>query len=199
LAQNHRILRSARALVRGNQASLFSDAIAQARKIKPGEPLYDQAQKDIDRWSEVIFDFALGRAQMGDYATAMTAAQLVPTDRPIAAVAKQAITYWQQQIAAHPHHVSHLEQAAALLRPNSAPSYADAIALLQTLTPEDPDYPEAQHLIEDWSSKILDIARAHAQEERYDQAIADAQWVPTTSRLAPEAQAFIKTWQTSQP
>ena len=100
--QNQFILREARDRIRSHSASQFSEAIAQARQIPPGQPLYDQAQEDIDRWSQIIFDLALGRAQVQDYAGAIEAAKLVPTDRLIYAEAQKAIDYWEAQIVVLP-------------------------------------------------------------------------------------------------
>ena len=102
MAQNQFILREARDRIRFHSASQFSEAIAQARQIRPGEPLYNQAQEDIDRWSQIIFDLALGRAQVQDYAGAIEAAKLVPTDRLIYTEAQKAIDYWTEQIVVPP-------------------------------------------------------------------------------------------------
>ena len=102
VAQNQFILREARDRIRFHSASQFSEAIAQARQIRPGEPLYNQAQEDIDRWSQIIFDLALGRAQVQDYAGAIEAAKLVPTDRLIYTEAQKAIDYWTEQIVVPP-------------------------------------------------------------------------------------------------
>ncbi|MGA0199789.1 MAG: hypothetical protein ACO3NK_11845, partial [Prochlorotrichaceae cyanobacterium] len=192
--KNQQILRQARTLIRENQASLFSDAIAQVRQIQPGEPLYEQAQVDIDRWSQTIFDFALGRAEAKDYQAAIAAARLVPWDQAQYQDAQTAIPYWQEQLTLQRQMSRRVEEAAAILRPDSASSYSDAIALLRTIPAEYPDYDAAQELIQEWSLAILDLAQTRADQGNYTQAIAAARLVPQFSEESPIAQELIETW-----
>ena len=192
--KNQQILREARTLIRENQASLFSDAIAQVRQIQLGEPLYEQAQVDIDRWSQTIFDFALGRAEAKDYQAAIEAARLVPWDQAQYRDAQTAIPYWQEQLTLQRQMSRRLEEAAAILRPDSASSYSDAIALLRTIPADYPEYDTAQGLIKEWSLAILDLAQIRADQGNYSQAIEAARLVPQFSEESPIAQELIETW-----
>ncbi|HEY9640400.1 MAG TPA: caspase family protein [Coleofasciculaceae cyanobacterium] len=125
-----------------NQASDFADAIAKARQIKLGQPLFEEAHQDIDRWSRVILDMAQGRADRrngsstptaaNNYSAAIASAQLVPNDNPqIYAQAQQAIAQWSQLILALANERAQennydLAIKAAELIPQNAPSYAEA-------------------------------------------------------------------------
>jgi Caspase domain len=97
------------ATVPSTQASAFNRAIEQARSVPPGDPLYAQAQRDIDRWSQAIVDLAQQRARQSNggstsravrnYRSAIAAAQLVPADRSSQyAQAQRLIGVWRQNI-----------------------------------------------------------------------------------------------------
>jgi hypothetical protein len=91
------------------QVSAFNDAIEQARTIPAGDPLYAQAQQEIDRWSRTILSVAEQRARQSNggsyrravrhYRSAIEAARLVPRDRPaLYARAQSLIRDWDQKI-----------------------------------------------------------------------------------------------------
>jgi hypothetical protein len=115
---NQGLLNEARALINQvspssqmNQASNFSYAIAKARAIRPGDPLYEQAQKDIERWSQVIWDLAQGRANQKNYEQAVSAARLIPAERKnLYPDVQKAIAQWQKAKA----NKATLEQACFL-------------------------------------------------------------------------------------
>ncbi|MEM1311651.1 MAG: caspase family protein, partial [Cyanobacteria bacterium P01_H01_bin.153] len=64
--RNQDILDTARQIIQPASASLFNDAIEEARQVPPEDPYYEQAQADIRRWGRVILDLAEGRAASGD-------------------------------------------------------------------------------------------------------------------------------------
>ncbi|MBE9009871.1 peptidase C14, partial [Pseudanabaenaceae cyanobacterium LEGE 13415] len=91
------ILNEARSLIKPTLASDASKAIDRAREIPPSDPLYAQAQQDIDRWSKNILDIARQRAAQRQFQQAIAAAQLVPKDRPdVYAEAQKAIQQWRR-------------------------------------------------------------------------------------------------------
>ena len=160
LDRNRRILDQARAALtqfRGaspsNQTTEFSDAIAQARQIQPGEPLYEEAQQDIDRWSQMILDMAIGRAarrNMGDsviaaqnYHAAIAAAGLIPDDRPeIYDSAQRSIVAWSQDTM----RLANLHASEGVL--------ALAIDVAQWVPPNTSTYAEAQQAIALWQNQL---------------------------------------------
>jgi hypothetical protein len=142
----------------------------------------------------MIFDFALGRAQEKDYAGAIEAARLVPWDQAQYQDAQAAISYWQGELSLQTQINGRLDQAQAIIRPDSASSYSDAIGLLGTIPEAHPDYEEAQALIEEWSVTILSLAEDRAAQGNYSQAIEAAELVPAFTAEYKTAQDRIKAW-----
>jgi hypothetical protein len=185
------VLSRSRALNATNQASDFSQAITQARQVRPGQPLYDQAQQSIATWSQVILDLAEGRAGQGNLNSAIAAARLVPPDRPeVYSAAQQAIAQWQQQQT----NQETLQQARGLIRRNQASSYNRAIAVARQISVGQPLHGEAQQLIGEWSQTILELARSRANQGQLNSAVQTAVLVPANTPAHAEAQEAIATW-----
>lgn len=193
--QNQRILLGARAMFQDGQASQFSQAIEQVRKIQPGEPFYEQAQQDMNRWSQVIFDLAMGRAEERNYAGAIAAASLVPSDRANYDRAQQAIAYWQNRAQQEQANQARLSQARSLIRFDSASSYNQAINLAKEIPEGQPLFFEAQRLIGEWSGQILAVAENRASLGSYQDAIMAAELIPSEMPHYEVAQARVREWQ----
>ena len=119
-AMNQDTLGRARMPLKLSQASEFNRAIAEARKVKPGEPLYDQAQADIQRWSRVMLDLAKGRARQGEFAGALAAARLIPADvESVKAERDQVLEQWSTQQQQQVTNRQLLAQAFRLLQPGN--------------------------------------------------------------------------------
>ncbi|GAB4464063.1 MAG: hypothetical protein OHK0037_17650 [Elainellaceae cyanobacterium] len=136
-----------------NQVSEISEAIRLLRQIRPDQPLHQEAQQAIDRWSQVILDMASGRAMQrngGDlwlaannYRSAIAAAQLVPSDRADTyQAAQQAIAGWSQQILklANVH-----AQSGAL---------SQAVQVAQLVPPGTSAYDASQRAIATWQNQL---------------------------------------------
>lgn len=145
-------LTKVRAESSSNQVSEIAEAIRLLRQIRPDQPLHQEAQQAIDRWSQVILDMASGRAMQrngGDlwlaannYRSAIAAAQLVPSDRANTyQAAQQAIAGWSQQILnlANVH-----AQSGAL---------SQAVQVAQLVPPGTPVYDAAQRAIATWQNQ----------------------------------------------
>jgi hypothetical protein len=186
------ILDDARRLVEPVPASLFNDAIERARQVPLGDPRYDQSQADIARWSQVILDLAEGRAATGNFDGAIAAASLVPADQADTyAQAQSSVQHWQQRKTNR----QLLQQAQAMLQPDQATSFKDAIALAQQIPADFPEYAVAQERISQWSQDILVIARARAAAGDLPGAMAAAERVPPNTSAYDQAQQEIQTWQ----
>ena len=186
------VLSSARQIIEPLSASLFNDAIEEARQVPVGDELYDQAQTDIARWSQVILDLAQGRAANGDFDDAIAAAGLVPQDQgSIYAQAQAEIQQWQQQKVNR----QILQDAQARLQPDQATSFEEAIKLAQQVPAGTPEYEVAQQRIDQWSGDILVIARARAADGQLPGAIAAAELVPPGTSAYDQAQEEIQRWQ----
>ena len=152
LSEARTILSRSREASAENQASDFADAIAKARQIKLGQPLFEEAHIDIDRWSRIILDMAQGRADRkngsstptaaSNYGAAIASAQLVPNDNPqIYAQAQQAIAQWSQLV---------LGLAGDRARDGN---YDLAIKAAQLIPQNTPSYAAAQEAIAKWNTQ----------------------------------------------
>ncbi|MBD0269101.1 MAG: caspase family protein [Cyanobacteria bacterium Co-bin8] len=189
---NEDVLNSARAIIQPVPASLFSDAIKRARQVPLGDPFYEQAQQDINRWSQVIIDLADGRAAAGQFNEAISAVQLVPDDRPeLYQTAQARVARWEQQKINR----DVLKQAQERLVPDQANTFENAIRLVRDIPAGYPERSIAEERIQQWSQDILVIARARAAEGRLEDAIAAASRVPEGTPAYESAQQEIQAWQ----
>jgi hypothetical protein len=185
------VLSRSRALNATNQASDFSQAIIIARQVRPGQPLYQQAQQSIATWSQVILDLAEGRAGQGNLNSAIAAARLVPSSSPeVYSAAQQSIARWQRQQA----NQEILRQARSLIRQNQASSYNRAITIARQIPADQPLHNEAQQLIAEWSQSILDLARSRADRGQLNSAVQTAVLVPANTPAHAAAQEAIASW-----
>ncbi|PSR18609.1 hypothetical protein C8255_06460 [filamentous cyanobacterium CCP3] len=185
-------LNQARRLIEPLSASLFNDAIEQARQVPADDPAYDQAQADIARWSQVIVDLAEGRAASGDLDGAISAARLVPEDQgEVWGLAQARIQQWEQRQVNR----RLLQEAQSVLQPDQATSFQTAIAIAQQIPPDYPESAIAQSRIDQWSRDILAIARARAAAGQLPGAISAAGLVPPNTGAYDQAQEAIQQWQ----
>lgn len=190
--RNQTILNSARQVLQPTSASMFNDAIEQARQVPPEDPYYEQAQADIQRWGRVILDLAEGRAASGNIGGAIAAARLVPDDQPeLTTLAAQRIQTWEQQIA----NQELIQQTQNSLQPGQASSYNDAVRTLEQIEPGQPGYKDARARMQQWGQDILAIARARAAQGDLGGAIAAARLVPESTDAYGPAQEEIQRWQ----
>lgn len=181
--------------LRQNQASDLSLAIATARKIQPGEPLYEQAQENIKIWSRMILDLAEGRAKQRRYANAIATAQLITKDEALYAKAQAAINQWRIEGKEYVSNKTLLDAANALIKPGQASTYNRAIEVAKRVPSGQPGFDTAQKLINKWSEKILDLAKSRAAQGELNAAIKTAALVPEVTAAYEDAQDAIQKWQ----
>ncbi|MCC5598187.1 caspase family protein [Nostoc favosum] len=193
--RNQAVLDLAKMSLRQTQASDLSMAIATARKIQPGEPLYDQAQENIKIWSQMILDLAEGRAKQRQYASAIAAARLITKDEAPYAKAQAAINLWRLEGKQYVSNKTLLDAANALIKSGQASTYNRAIEVAKKVPPDQPGFDTAQKSINKWSEKILDLAKRRATEGELNTAIATAALVPEETGAYEDAQDAIQKWQ----
>ena len=178
---------------------MFHQAIIQTRNIKSSDPLYQQAQKDIKRWNEVILDLAEGRADKGYYESAIAAAQLVTSDSPsVYAKAQQTIEQLQLLSKQQLQNQGIIQAAKQQIKPYQATSYSRAIAILRQIPPAQPEYAEAQLLIDQFSRTIYLMAQSRAARGNIQLAIQTAANVPASTSSSEEAKKAIAKWKQSK-
>lgn len=192
---NATLLTDARTAIQPIQAFQFTEAIAKARLIKPGEPYYEAAQEDIRTWSQIILDIAEGRATNGNLEAAIAAARIMPYDNAqLYQKAQERIVFWQQRQRSQ----EAISQAQAIPESGQASSYQKGIVKLQEVPIEHPEYETAQRLADDWSERIFSIAQARAAQGRQQAAVQAAILVPAGTAAYEPAQQAIRRWQAGQ-
>ncbi|MBW4672391.1 MAG: caspase family protein [Cyanomargarita calcarea GSE-NOS-MK-12-04C] len=193
--RNQALLESAKNLESENQASDLKEAIAIARKIQPGEPLYEEATAKIETWSAKIFNLAETRAKQKQYSNAIAAAQLIVNSEPLYPKAQAAINQWRIESKQYVGNKTVLEAANALIKSGQASSYNRAIEVAKRVPEGEPGSDLAQKSINIWSQKILDLAKRRSTVGEYSSAIATATLVPEGTVAYKSAQQAIQKWQ----
>ncbi len=193
--RNQAVSDLAKMSLRPTQASDLSLAIATARKIQPGEPLYKQAQENIKIWSRMILYLAEDRARQRRYGKAIATAQLVTKDEALYAKAQAAINQWRIEGKQYVSNKTLLDAANALIKPGQASSYNRAIEVAKKVPSGQPGFDTAQKLINRWSEKILNLAKNRAAQGELNAAIKTAALVPEVTAAYEDAQDAIQKWQ----
>ncbi len=197
---NQLILSEAVTVLNSISASSFSQAIIKASQIPQSDPLYPEAQNQIERWSLTILDIASGRALKGDYDGAINAAKLVPKNvRPIYQEAQLAIAAWEPQLAQQKKanegfNEALLKSAKEQIQPGQASSYIKAINEARKIRSGEPKYEEAQKLITQWSNTIFSIAQVRAKNKNLSEAILAGELVPSGTPAYESAQKALADW-----
>ncbi|MDZ8104497.1 MAG: caspase family protein [Nostoc sp. DedQUE12a] len=192
--RNQAVLDLAKMSLQETQASDLSLAIATAKRIKPGEPLYEQAQENIKIWSRMILDLAEGRAKQRQYASAIAAARLIAKNEPLYAKAQAAINLWRLEGKQYVSNTTLLDAANALIQPGQASTYNRAIEVAKKVPQGEPGFDTAQKSINKWSEKILDLAKRRAAQGELNTAIETATLVPEETASYEDAQDAIQKW-----
>jgi uncharacterized caspase-like protein len=193
--RNQAVLDLAKMSLRQTQASDLSLAMATARKIPAGEPLYEQAQENIKIWSNMILNLAEGRAKQRQYANAIAAAQLISKNESLYPQAQAAINQWRQEAKQYLANKTLLDAANGLIKPGQASTYNRAIEVAKRVPQGQPGFDLAQKSINKWSEKILDLAKNRAAEGNLPAAIQTATLVPEVTAVYEDAQEAIQKWQ----
>ncbi len=177
------------------QAKDLSLAIAAAHRIKPGEPLYQQAQENIQIWSQMILDLAVERVKQRQYANAIATAQFITKNEPLYPQVQAAIKQWQLESKQYLSNKTLLDAANALIITGQASTYNRAIEVAKKVLPSEPGFDNAQKAINKWSEKILDLAKNRAARGEFSAAIETAALVPEVTPAYEDAQDAIQKWQ----
>jgi Caspase domain len=177
-----------------NQASDLKFAIASARKVKPSEERYGEAQVNIQVWNGMIYELANQRAKKRQYSSAIAAAQLISESEPLHPKAKTAITQWRQQAKQYLSNKTLVEAATGLIQPGQASTYNRAIEVAKKVSIGEPGFDIAQKSIDKWSKEILKIAKNRAAKGEKKAAIGTATLVPEGTPAYDAAQKTIQRW-----
>ncbi|WP_353932072.1 caspase family protein [Okeanomitos corallinicola TIOX110] len=176
------------------QPSDLSQAITIAQKILPGEPLYQQAQENIQVWSQMILDLAQEQAQQRNYTDAIATAALIPQNSVLYPQTQATIKKWRLEAKQYNSNQTILDAAQGLIQPGQASTYNRAIAVAKKVPPEQPGFNLAQQSMNRWSEEILDLAKARAAQGDFTTAIETASLIPESTVAYEDAQDAIQKW-----
>jgi Caspase domain len=92
----------ARQVVISGDPSSYVWAIALGQEIQPNSSRYQEAQKDVTKWSIEIYQIANAHALRGEWQQAISVAKLMPTKSPMYSAAQGAIRLWEREQAGKP-------------------------------------------------------------------------------------------------
>ncbi|KYC39195.1 peptidase C14 [Scytonema hofmannii PCC 7110] len=177
-----------------DQASNLRLAIIKAREIPPSDPLYQQAQADIEVWSRIILELAENRAKEKRYSDAIAAAQLITKEESIFSKAQFQMRQWRLMAKQYMSNTTLVDAASGLVQPGQASTYNRAIEVAKKVPQGQPGFDVAKKSIDTWSEKIFELAQRRATRREFKSAIDTAVLVPEGTAAYKEAQEAIKKW-----
>ncbi|MEA5577178.1 caspase family protein [Anabaena sp. UHCC 0451] len=192
--QNQAVLGIQKMSLSSTKPSDLSQAIATSQKIQPGEPLYQQAQENIQVWSQMILDLAQEQAKQQKYADAIATAELITKNTALYPQAQALIAKWRLEFKKYISNQTLLDAANALIQPEQASTYNRAIEVAKKVPSGQPGFEIAQKSINKWSEQILELAKNRAAKGEFTAAIETATLVPQTTSAYEDAQDAIQKW-----
>jgi len=194
-ASSQQVWAEAKTFLKDGSASSFNRAVVKARTISASDPLYPQAQQDIERWSLTILDIANGRATRGDFTGAIAAAKLMPdVNKAVYNQSKEAIVQWEELSKEQQVNTALLSAAKGQIKRGAASSYSKGIQQASKIKAGTPKYEEAQQLMGEWSEAILKIAQLRGSQGKLKDAVETASLVPSGTKSYQPAQKAIANW-----
>ncbi len=185
-------------LANGGAPNGINRAIAQLSQIRPGRALYPQAQQKIQKWTAdleraqdgPILERAESLASGGNLRSAVEMGNRIGSGRAMYAQAQLKVRDWESQLQA----TDNLSAARRLANSNNPESILGAIAAAARVPRSSPLRDEARSLMNEWSDRMLDIARSAGTTDPR-RAIAIAQAIPSNTSAYNTARAEILGWQ----
>jgi hypothetical protein len=188
-------LNRAEQLATAGDVTSLQNAIAEARKIRPGRALHNQAQERIQTWSsrvqtiqdEPILAEARSQARSGNLQTAITTAERISSGRALHDDAQADIRRWRNQIQGQ----QSLQDAYRAASLGNVNGLADAIRLAGQVPTNSSSRSEADRMRDTWSRELLRIANMQAVTN-IENAIATAERIPSGTAAYSSAQNLIQ-------
>ncbi|MFO5527006.1 MAG: caspase domain-containing protein [Cuspidothrix sp.] len=173
-------------------------AIAKAQRTPRQAPQYNTAQENILIWCQMILELAQIQAKQKKYENAINIAKLITPQEPLYAQVQNFIQKWQLETKQYVSNQTLLDAAKALIIPEQVSTYSRAIEVAKKIQKGQPGFEIAQVSINQWSEKILDLAKSRAAQGDFQTAIATAALVPEVTIAYEDAQDAIQKWQLQQ-
>ncbi len=196
------ILAQARSLAAPGGLDNLTQAIATADQIGSDNPLYPQAQAQIQGWTlqiqriqdQPILNQAQAQAAAGNLNAAIAIAGRIAAGRALYPQAQAQIKVWQETIQAQ----QIISSASNLAAPGTLDGLTQAVQLLKQVPTGTPLGSQATNLINQFSNSILNLAISVAPNNP-QAAITAAAQIPPQADAYSRAQQYIKTWGQASP
>jgi hypothetical protein len=191
---------------RGDIVSLQA-AIAEARRISSDRPLHAEASQLIQEWNQriqriqdrPILSEANQFARIGNFDQAIRTAQQISSDRALYDEAQALIQDWRSSLDQR----TQSQQGAILIQRAmdqatiATPSaLVSAIQTVNQISDTSPSRPQADRLMNQWSTLLLQIAQREASTS-LERAIAVAELIPPQTTAFAPAQLQLRDWRSS--
>jgi soluble cytochrome b562 len=178
----------------------LSGAVATAEQIQPGRALYQEAQRQIGRWTNRIqriedqpyLDQARALAVSGNLPGAINSAGQVKAGRALYGEAQEKIKGWRRELRS----TEILQSAYQLASPGTPDAIAQAVQTAQEVRNSARVGSQAREAINRWSYQLLSMAQDQSRND-LRRAIAIAQNIPSGTSAYSDAQASIEAWKKS--
>lgn len=192
------ILNRADQIASAGTPQALNQAIQEARRIKSGRALADEAEDRIERWQgriEAIEDRPLIErarrlAAAGDLAGAIATASRISPDRSLYGEIQNDLASWRDQ----ERNQTLMQEANSRARSGTADDLASAIATANQIGTNSGQYKTAIQQINRWSWDLLNLADSEATNN-LDRAIYLAEQIPPQANAYDTAQSRIQGWQ----
>jgi soluble cytochrome b562 len=177
-------------------------AIAVADQIGAGRVLYDDAQLEIQTWSNRLeqlqdqpyLEQARQLARQGNFGEAIAVAERIDSGRGLYDQAQSEIETWRGQFQGQ----DQLQEAYSAARMGTPAMLVAAIEIAGQVPDNSPARSEADRMIDQWSYQILQLAQSQASFNLAE-AIGIAERIPANTRAYAAAQQNIQNWRQGRP
>lgn len=189
-------IEQARGLANTGNPENIGQALVIAQRINLTSQAWNEAQEDIDRWSQNLLLYSFQRWELGDVEGAIAAVQKVPPDPKLAPDAQDLIEF---------SHATRLAQQAQQDNPGYIQLFQlmEAIRAAEQIPSDSSFYQTAQQSLQAWQAELEDLRTLQfannvaslRQGWAYDYA-ADLAWTVELERpRRVQAQTLIAHWQ----
>lgn len=189
-------IEKARALANTGDPENIGQALVLAQRVKLTSKAWNEAQEDIDRWSQNLLLYSFQRWELGDVEGAIAAVQKVPPDPKLAPEAQDLIQF---------SHANRLAEAAHTDEPGYLQLFQlmEAIRAAEQISPESTFYQAAQQSLKAWQAELADLRTLQfansvaslRQGWAYDHASQLAWTVERDRPRRIQAQTLIAHWE----